>query len=70
MTNASGFFFERDERLFLTTSRHVLVDEPTGHYPNRLEIERSALPETTVYRAFTPIICTARPTQSRQAPPF
>ena len=98
LTNASGFFFERDERLFLITSRHVLVDEPTGHYPNRLEIElhtdpdnlgrstgfsiplyrdgksvwrqgidtageidvaaieieRSALPETTVYRAFTP----------------
>jgi hypothetical protein len=98
LTNASGFFFERDERLFLITSRHVLVDEPTGHYPNRLEIEvhtdadnlgkstgfsiplyrdgksawrqgidtageidvaaieieRSALPKTTVYRAFTP----------------
>ena len=98
LTNASGFFFERDERLFLVTSRHVLIDEPTEHYPNRLEIElhtdpdnlgkstgfsiplyrdgksawrqgldtageidvavieieRSALPETTVYRAFTP----------------
>jgi len=97
LTNASGFFFERDDRLFLITSRHVLVDEPTEHYPNRLEIElhtdpdnlglstgfsiplyrdgksvwrqgldsageidvavieieRSALPETTVYRAFT-----------------
>lgn len=98
LTNASGFFFERDERLFLVTSRHVLVDEPTGHYPDRLEIElhtdpdnlarstgfsiplyrdgqsvwrqgldtageidialieieHSALPDTTVYRAFTP----------------
>ena len=54
LTNASGFFFERDERLFLIMSRHVLVDEPTGHYPNRLEIERCALPETTVYRAFSP----------------
>jgi hypothetical protein len=98
LSNASGFFFERDERLFLVTSRHVLVNEPTGHFPNRLEIElhidpdnlgrstgfsiplyqngksvwrqgedsaggidvavieiqRSALPETTVYRAFTP----------------
>ena len=98
LTNASGFFFERNEKLFIVTSRHVLVDEPTEHYPNRLEIElhtdpdnlgkstgfsiplykngsstwrqgldtageidvavieidRSALPETTVYRAFTP----------------
>lgn len=98
LTNASGFFFERANRLFLVTSRHVLVDEPTGHYPDRLELElhvdrdnlarsvgfsiplyrngksvwyqgsdtaggvdvavieleRSALPDTTFYRAFTP----------------
>lgn len=98
LTNASGFFFERDGRLFLVTSRHVLSDEPSGHFPDRLEIElhidadnmakstgfsiplyrdgkslwrqgldaagevdvaaieieRSALPEQTVYRAFTP----------------
>jgi S1-C subfamily serine protease len=98
LTNASGFFFEREERLFLVTSRHVVVDEPSGHFPNRIEIElhvdpdnlavstgfsiplyrdgksiwrqgrdrageidvavieleRSALPATMVYRAFTP----------------
>lgn len=98
LTEASGFFFERDDRLFLVTSRHVVVDEPTGHFPDRLEIElhvdpddlavstgfsillydtgasvwrqgidhagqidvamveidRGALPDTTVYRAFTP----------------
>ena len=98
LSNACGFFFERDERLFLITSRHVLVDEPTEHYPNRLEIElhidpdnlgrstgfsiplyrngksawrqgidtageidvaaieieRTAMPESTVYRAFSP----------------
>jgi len=98
LTNASGFFFERDGRLFLVTSRHVLVDEPSRHYPDRIEIElhtdagnmaestgfsiplyrldrsvwrqgldaageidvavieieRAALPATTVYRAFTP----------------
>jgi len=98
LTNASGFFFERDERLFLVTSRHVLLDEPTEHFPDRLEIElhidpdnlarstgftiplyqdgksvwrqgldsageidiavieieRSVLPDTAVYRAFTP----------------
>ncbi len=98
LTNASGFFFARDERLFLVTSRHVVIDEPSRHFPNLIEIElhtdpdnltqstgfsiplyrdgksiwrqgqdsagdidvavieieRSALPATTVYRAFTP----------------
>ena len=98
LTNASGFFFERGSRLFLVTSRHVMIDEPSGHHPNRIEIElhidpdnmamstgfsiplyrggksvwrqgidaagevdvavieieRAALPETTLYRAFTP----------------
>jgi S1-C subfamily serine protease len=98
LTNATGFFFERDERLFLVTSRHVMADEPSKHFPDRIEIElhidsknmtqstgfsitlyrngksmwrqavdtageidvavieieRSALPATTVYKAFTP----------------
>lgn len=98
LTNASGFYFERDGRLFLVTSRHVVVDAPSKHYPDRLEIElhldpqniahttgfsmplyqngksiwrqakdaagevdvavleidRSALPPTTYFRAFTP----------------
>jgi len=98
LTNASGFFFERDQRLFLVTSRHVVIDEPSKHFPDRIEIElhidpdnlakstgfsiplyhngssiwrqgldsageidvavievqRSALPDTAVYRAFTP----------------
>lgn len=39
LTNASGFFFARGERLFLVTSRHVLIDEPSGHHPDSLEIE-------------------------------
>ena len=39
LTNASGFFFERDDRLFLVTSRHVVIDEETKHFPDRLEIE-------------------------------
>lgn len=39
LTNASGFFFERDERLFLVTSRHVMIDKPSKHFPDRLEIE-------------------------------
>lgn len=98
LTNASGFYFARGERLFLVTARHVLFDEPSGHYPDRIEIElhvdpddmgqstgfsmllyfngasvwrqaadaagavdiaaieidRSALPASTVYSAFTP----------------
>jgi hypothetical protein len=98
LTNASGFFFERDQRLFLATSRHVMIDEPSRHFPDRIEIElhtdpdnmakstgfsiplyrngnslwrqgldaaggvdvavieieRAALPQPTVYRAFTP----------------
>lgn len=97
LTGASGFFFERDERLFLVTSRHVVIDEPSKHFPDRIEIElhidrnnlakstgfsiplyrdgksiwyqgldtsgevdvavieieRAALPDTTVYRTFT-----------------
>jgi len=39
LTNASGFFFERDGRLFLVTSRHVMLDQTTGHVPDRVEIE-------------------------------
>jgi S1-C subfamily serine protease len=98
LTNASSFFFERDDRLFLVTSRHVMIDEPSHHFPDRIEIElhtdpnnmarstgfsiplyrngqslwrqgldtageidvavieieRAALPQPTVYRAFTP----------------
>lgn len=98
LTNASGFFFERDDRLFLVTSRHVMIDAPSKHFPDRIEIElhddpeniasttgfsiplyqegrsvwrqgmdsaggidvaaieidRSVLPETAVFRSFTP----------------
>ncbi|MFG6485645.1 CrpP-related protein [Roseateles sp. BYS78W] len=39
LTAASGFFFERDGRLYLVTSRHVLFDAPTQHAPDRIEIE-------------------------------
>ncbi len=39
LTSASGFFFERAARLFLVTSRHVVVDAPSKHFPDRLEIE-------------------------------
>ena len=39
LTGASGFFFERDTRLYLVTNRHVLIDTPSGHLPDRIEIE-------------------------------
>ena len=39
LTNATGFFFERDERLYLVTNRHVVLDEPSEHHPDRIEIE-------------------------------
>ena len=39
LTGATGFFFERDGRVYLVTNRHVLVDAPSGHFPDRIEIE-------------------------------
>ena len=39
LTRATGFFFARDERLFVVTSRHVVLDEPSKHFPDRIEIE-------------------------------
>jgi hypothetical protein len=45
LTNATGFFFERDGRLFLVTNRHVVLDEASDHRPDRLEIELHVDPE-------------------------
>lgn len=39
LTGASGFFFRRNGRLFLVTNRHVLADESSQHFPDRIEIE-------------------------------
>jgi S1-C subfamily serine protease len=39
LTGASGFFFEHDSRLFLVTSRHVVIDAPSKHFPDRIEVE-------------------------------
>lgn len=39
LTNATGFFYEHSGRLFLITNRHVVVDEPSNHRPEHLEIE-------------------------------
>ena len=38
LTNATGFFFQRDDRLYLASSRHVFVDQPTNHQPDRIVI--------------------------------
>jgi hypothetical protein len=38
LTAATGFFFARAERLYVVTSRHVLHDAPTGHFPDRVEL--------------------------------
>jgi hypothetical protein len=45
LTNATGFFFEREQRLFLVTSRHVVLDEPSEHHPDHMEIEFHVDPE-------------------------
>jgi Trypsin-like peptidase domain len=59
LTGATGFFFERESRLFFVTSRHVVVDAPSRHFPNRIEIElhtdaanlaRSAVLSVLLYR--------------------
>ncbi len=53
LTNATGFFFERADRLFLVTSRHVVLDESAQHSPDRIEIELHVnsdnIAETTGY---------------------
>ncbi len=38
LTNASGFFFARGDRLFLVTSRHVLRDAAADHHPDMIEL--------------------------------
>jgi len=45
LSSATGFFFERDGRLFLVTGRHVVLDEASDHRPDRLEIELHVAPE-------------------------
>jgi S1-C subfamily serine protease len=45
LTNASGFFFARDGRLYLVTSRHVMFDETSKHYPDRIQVELHVDPE-------------------------
>jgi hypothetical protein len=39
LTTASGFFFRRNDQVFLVTSRHVVLDPATDHQPDRLCID-------------------------------
>jgi hypothetical protein len=39
LTNATGFFFQRDENLFLATSKHVFFDVTSDHSPDRIVIK-------------------------------
>jgi S1-C subfamily serine protease len=45
LTNATGFFFARDDKLFLITNRHVVLDEASDHRPDWLKIELHVDPE-------------------------
>lgn len=45
LTSATCFFFKREERLFVVTSRHVMIDELNGHKPDRVEIELHSNPD-------------------------
>jgi S1-C subfamily serine protease len=38
LTEASGFFFAHDGRIFLVTSRHVVYEPAIGHRPDRIEL--------------------------------
>lgn len=53
LTVATAFFFRRDEKLYAVTSRHVLHDEPTRHFPDRVElvlhVDATDLTKTVVY---------------------
>jgi trypsin-like peptidase len=68
LSNATGFFFERDKRLFLVTNRHVVLNEATNHCPDHLEIELHIDPENVattskflipLYQQNTPLWCQA-----------
>ena len=39
LTNATGFFFERNDRLYLVSSLHVFIDEENDHHPDRIVIK-------------------------------
>jgi S1-C subfamily serine protease len=50
-TNATGFFFERDGRLYLVTARHVLSDAASAHHPDGVLIELHVDPDNAARTA-------------------
>jgi hypothetical protein len=56
LTCASGFFFQRGDRLYLVTNRHVLIDRPSGHLPDRLEIELHADADSLTHAAVLSVL--------------
>lgn len=38
LTRATGFFYEAGGRLMLVTARHVFLDNPSGHAPDRIAV--------------------------------
>lgn len=57
LTTASGFFFQREDHLFLVTSRHVLLDAETDHRPQRIEfgLHAAGLDLTQQHRVSLPL---------------
>jgi hypothetical protein len=57
LSNATGFFFQCEDRLFLITSRHVVLDEESNHRPDRLAIELHVDPQNvaTTTQFFMPL---------------
>jgi S1-C subfamily serine protease len=49
LTGATGFFFERGTRLYLVTSRHVLIDEVSKHHPDMISIDLHVDPENVAH---------------------
>jgi hypothetical protein len=39
LSASTGFFFERSQRVFLITSKHVFYDEESRHFPDQISFE-------------------------------
>jgi len=63
LTNATGFFFERDDRLFLVTARHVVRDEASNHHPDSLLLDLHSNPDNVaqITRFSIPLLPAGRP---------
>jgi hypothetical protein len=62
LSASTGFFFERQNRFFLVTGRHVFHDDPSQHFPDRIsfaihddpvDLTRLAVIDLPLYREGT-----------------